>query len=71
MHATNTYRIIRPAELADMLGVSQSTLFDWTNPKSKRYVPDFPKRLRHGHNCTGWRSDEIYAYLEACREEGS
>lgn len=66
--ANHQYIILRPKRVAEIFGVSESTVFDWTNPKSPRFVEDFPSRLKFGHNCSGWRSDEIYSYLESCRD---
>lgn len=56
-------RILRKKEVAQIFSVARSTLDDWLNPKSKRYKPDFPKRIEIGTNSIGFLSSEINAYL--------
>ena len=33
-------------EVAQKISAGKSTIYDWMNPKSKRYKPDFPKPLK-------------------------
>lgn len=56
-------RIIRRLDTMKMLGVSKSTLADWQNPKSKRYRPDFPKKIQLGVNSVGYLESEINSYI--------
>ncbi|NBI13756.1 AlpA family phage regulatory protein [[Haemophilus] felis] len=56
-------RILRKKEVAQIFSVARSTLDDWLNPKSKRYKPDFPKRIEIGTNSIGFLSSEVNAYL--------
>jgi predicted DNA-binding transcriptional regulator AlpA len=56
------YRIIRPAEAAQILGISTVTL--WRYSKEKK---DFPRKVRLSQRCIGYRSDEIYEYIKKMR----
>jgi len=51
-----------------MLGVSKSTFADWQNPKSKRYRPDFPKKIQLGVNSVGYLESEINSYIAKLAE---
>ncbi|WP_439234344.1 helix-turn-helix transcriptional regulator [Lonepinella koalarum] len=57
-------KILRRSQVLAMLGVSRSTMADWENPKSKRYRPDFPKKISLGANSIGYLESEINAYIE-------
>ncbi len=61
-------RIIRRLDTMKMLGVSKSTLADWQNPKSKRYRPDFPKKIQLGVNSVGYLESEINSYIAKLAE---
>lgn len=61
-------RVVRIDNTAKMFDVSTSTLYDWVNPKSKRYIKDFPAKIKFGHSCSGFLESELLAYLQACRE---
>ena len=61
-------RIIRRLDTMKMLGVSKSTLADWQNPKSKRYRPDFPKKIQLGVNSVGYLESEINSYITKLAE---
>ena len=62
-------RIIRRLETMKMLGVSKSTFADWQNPKSKRYRPDFPKKIQLGDNSVGYLESEINSYIAKLANE--
>lgn len=51
------YRILRPAQLAEKLGICTVTLWRWSKE------PQFPRKIQIGKRAVGWRSDEIEAYL--------
>ncbi|OBW91098.1 hypothetical protein QV06_09610 [Gallibacterium genomosp. 3] len=38
-------KYIRTKDVYTKLGIGRTTLFDWTNPKSPRYIPRFPKPI--------------------------
>ena len=61
-------RIIRRLDTMKMLGVSKSTIADWQNPKSKRYRPDFPKKIQLGVNSVGYLESEINSYIAKLAE---
>lgn len=55
-----------------LLGVSRSTAWNWANPKSRHYRPDFPKPIKLSTNIPYWLSSEVGEYiskLAAKREE--
>lgn len=55
-------RVIRLRTCLDIIGLSRSTVFDISNPKSPRYDPTFPRRVRIGLRAVGWYEDEVYAW---------
>lgn len=69
MNPTSTprSRVIRLRTCLDIIGLCRSTLFDISNPKSARYDPTFPKKVRIGLRAVGWYEDEIYAWLASKR----
>lgn len=67
-------RYIRARQVTQMLSISRSTLYDWTNPSSKRYDPSFPKSSRLNkstkHGAVFWLEADVLAWLRNCRESG-
>ncbi len=64
--------VLRADDTARALGVSRATIWNWANPKSRHFRPDFPKPIKLSENITGWLSSEIEEYLNklaAKREE--
>lgn len=55
--------VLRVNDVASVLGVSRATVWNWVNPKSRHYRPDFPKPIKLSANITGWISSEIEEYL--------
>lgn len=55
----NDYKIIRPSELAEKLGVSIQTI--WRMEKRG----DLPQRVQLSKRAVGWRSDEIDSFIES------
>ena len=64
---SNKSRVIRLRACLDIIGLARSTVFDITNPKSPRYDPTFPRKLRIGLRAVGWLEHEIYQWLESKR----
>ena len=58
-------RILRVSSIARMLGVSKSTIYDWGNPRSPRFLKDFPPKIRIGNACTGFLESDVLAYIES------
>lgn len=56
-------RILRIADLAEKLSIGKSTIYDWLNPKSPRYDPNFPKPIRLGASSIGWLSNLVDEWL--------
>ena len=55
--------IIRPKQAAALFGVSLSTLWNWNNPKSRHYRPNFPKPVKVSANATRWPADHRLAAI--------
>lgn len=59
-------RIIRRDELRKLVGCSYSTINNWLNPKSKYYVPSFPKPVRLGAGSSvGWIDAEVFDWIQS------
>lgn len=56
--------IIRANELVKDLDIHPSTLHNWTNPKSKYYKDDFPKKIKLGGRARGWYRAQIKQWLD-------
>lgn len=58
--------ILRRRDVEARTGLSRSTIYDWINPKCKRYKPDFPKPVNLGGGASvGWVESEIEGWLIA------
>lgn len=55
--------VIRIRELATLLGIGRSTVYDWMNAKSPRYDPTFPIKIQLGKGSVGWLLDEVLLWL--------
>ena len=64
-HFADDVRIIRPLHARKKLGVGKTTFQDWQNPKSKRYRPEFPKKIQLGANSVGYLESEINAFIQS------
>ena len=60
----NQVKLIRAKELAELLSVSDTIIWNWVNPNNRRYRPNFPKPIKISANVTAWRENEIIAYLD-------
>lgn len=58
-------KILRRLEVLALLGISKTTFQDWQNPKSKRYRPEFPKKIQLGANSVGYLESEINAFIQS------
>ena len=52
--------------LPALLDISASSLDGMLNPKSKYYLPDFPKPKRLGKRTVVWYVEDIRTYLASC-----
>lgn len=60
--------IVRAKDMRKLTGIPDSTRADKENPKSPRYDPTWPKKIRLGARSTGYFLDEVLAWLEAQRK---
>ncbi|WP_410497692.1 helix-turn-helix transcriptional regulator [Chitinibacter sp. S2-10] len=63
MATEKTVRFLRIKELAKMIGMGKSSIYDRLNPKSKRYEPTFPRPIKLGVGTTVWASDEVESWM--------
>ncbi|MGF6766024.1 prophage regulatory protein [Paraburkholderia sp. GAS33] len=59
------HKILRLKALKLKTGISGSSVYNKTNPRSKYYDPTFPKPVRLGASSVGWLESEVDAWLEA------
>lgn len=54
-------------QVAEIVGVSRSTIYDWLKPTSPRYDATFPKQisLNKGGHSARWYLHEIEEWLRA------
>jgi predicted DNA-binding transcriptional regulator AlpA len=58
------FRILRPNEAAERLGVARSTLWRWAKD------PNFPRKYKlSAGGAVGWSEDELAAWLERQRAQ--
>ncbi|MDO9178715.1 MAG: AlpA family phage regulatory protein [Agitococcus sp.] len=69
MNATVNRPMIRAKDFFRLTGIPDSTRADWENPKSTRYDPSFPKKIRLGRRSVAYFLDEVMAWLESRRSE--
>ena len=65
--AQNT--IIRMAKLAQMTGLSRSSIYNRFRPESRYYDPNFPKPVSLGSNSIGFYSVEVQAWIDQLGQE--
>lgn len=58
-------KMLTARQVAEMAGISRSTVYDWRNEASPRHDPTFPKqvRLTEKGNATRWYLHEIEEWL--------
>ena len=56
---TQNIQLLNISEVAQKISAGKSTIYDWMNPKSKRYKPDFPKPLQNMGGINRWIESEI------------
>ena len=59
------HRILRLNELCELIGRSKSMVYEYLNPTSKYYNPNFPKPVKTSARSNGWRAVEVYAYIDS------
>jgi len=58
-------KIIRRKKVRELLGgVSNSTFHNWTNPASKYFKPDFPRKVKVG-SVVGYLESEIDNFIRS------
>lgn len=62
-------QIIRLKELTVILGISRSTIYDKQDPKSPRFDPLFPQKIKLGARAVGWFLKDIEFWLSSARNK--
>lgn len=65
IHGCVVDRVIRLKELLRLIGLSRSTVYDRTNPKSTRFDPSFPRPIKLGAASVGRSLNEVMAWIAA------
>lgn len=68
MLAFEDRRVIRLRQLVQLVGLARSTLYDIQNPKSPRFDPSFPTKVRLSGRAVGWFWLDVEAWLNARRQ---
>ena len=55
--------ILRISRLKEKTGLSESTLYNKLNPRSKYFDQDFPKPIRLGSGSVGWIEAEVDTWI--------
>lgn len=63
--APNLDRLLRPREVAKLLGVSMSTLWGWARRGH------LPLPLAVGPNATAWRASDIQGFIDGLPSKGN
>lgn len=50
-------------EVKRITRLGKSTIYNYTNPKSKDFFPEFPKRRKRGRSGVGWLASEVFAWV--------
>lgn len=64
MHPQQKSHVIRLADLVEMTSISRSSVYEAMNPRSHRFDPSFPQKVRLGLRSVGWIEAEVKAWLE-------
>jgi prophage regulatory protein len=59
--------IVRAKDMRKITGIPNSTRADKEDPKSPRFDPAWPKKIRLGARSVGYFLDEVLAWLEMRR----
>ncbi|MNV85481.1 hypothetical protein D3C71_1794450 [compost metagenome] len=58
-----SYLFVRIQEARQRLGISRSSLYAFSDPKSRSFRPEFLKRVHQGY-LVGFMDHELDAYIE-------
>ena len=61
--------MIRAKDFYKLTGIPDSTRADWSNPKSPRFDPTFPKKIKLGARSVAYFLDEVLDWLKSRQEQ--
>ena len=64
LSAVRIPRMLPVAEVEYLIGLSNSTIYEMMNEKSKRYDPTFPIQVRISKGRVAWVESEIGQWIE-------
>ena len=64
LSAVRIPRMLPVAEVEYLIGLSNSTIYEMMNEKSKRYDPTFPIQVRISKGRVAWVESEIAQWIE-------
>lgn len=56
--------VFRLARMIEVTGYRRTSILDFCNPKSPRFDPSFPRKIKIGPAAVGWYSVDVYRWLE-------
>lgn len=56
-------KVLRLKDMVKKLGIARSTIYDWMNPKSKRYDATMPRSFKIGRHSIGWFEHQVDEWL--------
>lgn len=62
--ALHSQTILRMPQVVARLGLSRSSIYAFMDPKSRSYIPTFPRPVRISTHAIGWVEGEIAQYVE-------
>jgi len=61
-------RFLRATELCKYLSISRATLYNWINPESKYFKPNFPKKIHLSARTVGWLESDVVNFLNGSQQ---
>ncbi|WP_316672985.1 AlpA family phage regulatory protein [uncultured Tolumonas sp.] len=60
-----TTKVLGIKDVAAMISISRSTIYDWMNPDSPRYDATFPKPIKLNGSSIRWFESELIEWLKS------
>lgn len=58
---------LREKQVLVTVGLGRSSIWSFSNPRSRYYDPSFPKPVKLGARAVAWRASEIFAWVASRR----
>jgi len=60
-------RLLREKQVLEIIGMGRSSLWSYSNPRSRYHDPSFPKPVKIGARAVAWRMSEIFGWVASRR----